>query len=99
MLVFYQTGCLGYVLGHLFHNQHTDMQIYPYFISEEQHRQPSGQALLNTVMVRLGGLLLLMLIVGRWADVLHILLCFIGEAACLLPAQALLSNTSNVSGN
>ncbi|XP_060794325.1 transmembrane protein 82 [Neoarius graeffei] len=64
------------------------------YMHEEQHKQPSGQALLNTVMVRLGGLLLLMLTVGRWADVLHILLCFIGEAACLLPAQELLSSTS-----
>ncbi|KAK3518857.1 hypothetical protein QTP70_014976 [Hemibagrus guttatus] len=64
------------------------------YMHEEQHRQTSGQALLNTVMVRLGGLLLLMLTVGRWADVLHILLCFIGEAACLLPAQDLLTSTS-----
>ncbi|KAB5546220.1 hypothetical protein PHYPO_G00069560 [Pangasianodon hypophthalmus] len=64
------------------------------YMHEEQHRQSSGQALLNTVMVRLGGLLLLMLTVGRWADVLHILLCFIGEAACLLPAQDLLNTTS-----
>lgn len=74
-------------------------QTYTYFISEEQHRQPIGQALLNTVMVRLGGLLLLMLTVGRWEDVLHILLCFIGEAACLLPAQELLNSTSKVNGN
>ncbi|KAK2825406.1 hypothetical protein Q7C36_019333 [Tachysurus vachellii] len=67
------------------------------YMHEEQHRQASGQALLNTVMVRLGGLLLLMLTVGRWTDVLHILLCFIGEAACLLPAQDLLtSNTKDV---
>ncbi|KAG9269686.1 transmembrane protein 82 isoform X2 [Astyanax mexicanus] len=59
---------------------------------QEQRRQPSGQALLNTVVVRLGGLLVLMLTVGRWADVLHILLCFTGEAACLLPAQDLLES-------
>lgn len=79
----------------------TTQQIYTYiiFFSEEQNRQASGQALLNTVMVRLGGLLLLMLTVGRWADVLHVLLCFIGEAACLLPAQDLLNSTSKVNGN
>ncbi|XP_017564392.1 transmembrane protein 82 [Pygocentrus nattereri] len=62
------------------------------YMNDEQHRQPSGQALLNMVIVRLGGLLVLMLTVGRWADVLHILVCFIGEAACLLPAQDLLDS-------
>lgn len=77
----------------------TNLHLHYFFFSEEQNRQASGQALLNTVMVRLGGLLLLMLTVGRWADVLHVLLCFIGEAACLLPAQDLLTSTSKVNGN
>lgn len=58
--------------------------------AEEQHRLPSGQAVLNTVVVRLGGLTVLMLTVGRWADVLHILICFLGEASCLLPTMDLL---------
>lgn len=62
--------------------------------SEEQHRLPSGQALLNTVVVRLGGLTVLMLTVGRWADVLHILICFLGEAGCLLPTMDLLDSAS-----
>ncbi|XP_076874517.1 transmembrane protein 82 isoform X2 [Brachyhypopomus gauderio] len=60
----------------------------------DQHQQSSGQAILNTVMVRLGGLLVLMLTVGSWVDVLHTLVCFIGEAACLLPAEDLLNSTS-----
>ncbi|XP_072553360.1 transmembrane protein 82 [Salminus brasiliensis] len=64
------------------------------YMQDEQNRQPGGQALLNTVVVRLGGLLVLMLTVGRWADVLHVLVCFTGEAACLLPAQDLLESTS-----
>ncbi|XP_062871964.1 transmembrane protein 82 [Trichomycterus rosablanca] len=64
------------------------------YMHEEQNRQSSGQALLNAVIVRLGGLLVLMLTVGRWADVLHILVCFIGEATCLLPAYDLLSGIS-----
>ncbi|KAI4895985.1 hypothetical protein NFI96_025270, partial [Prochilodus magdalenae] len=68
------------------------------YMHDEQNRHPGGQALLNTVIVRLGGLLVLMLTVGRWADVLHILVCFIGEAACLLPAQDLLQSTFKVSG-
>ncbi|XP_030625286.1 transmembrane protein 82 isoform X2 [Chanos chanos] len=57
---------------------------------QEQSRQPDGQAILNAVVVRLGGLLVLMLTVGRWADVIHILVCFLGEAGCLIPAQDLL---------
>ncbi|XP_066529331.1 transmembrane protein 82 [Hoplias malabaricus] len=65
------------------------------YMHDEQHRQPERQALLNTVVVRLGGLLVLMLTVGRWADVLHILVCFIGEATCLLPAQDLLDSAFN----
>ncbi|CAB1329731.1 unnamed protein product [Coregonus sp. 'balchen'] len=64
------------------------------YMQEEQHRQPSGQAVINTVVVRLGGLMVLMLIVGRWADVLHILLCFLGEAGCLIPSRDLLDATT-----
>lgn len=63
--------------------------------AEEQHRLPSGQAVLNTVVVRLGGLTVLMLTVGRWADVLHILICFLGEASCLLPTMDLLDAASS----
>ncbi|KAM3618240.1 uncharacterized protein V6R79_017823 [Siganus canaliculatus] len=60
------------------------------YMQEEQHRMPSSQVVLNTVMVRLGGLTVLMLTVGRWADVLHILMCFLGEASCLIPTMDLL---------
>lgn len=63
--------------------------------AEEQHRLPSGQAVLNTVVVRLGGLMVLMLTVGRWADVLHILMCFLGEACCLIPTMDLLDAASS----
>ncbi|KAM9856350.1 transmembrane protein 82 [Aulostomus maculatus] len=65
------------------------------YMQEEQHRQPAGQATLNTVAVRLGGLMVLMLTVGRWADVLHILMCFLGEASCLIPTMDLLDATSS----
>ncbi|TWW56264.1 Mitotic spindle assembly checkpoint protein MAD2B [Takifugu flavidus] len=65
------------------------------YMQEEQHRLPSGQAVLNTVVVRLGGLTVLMLTVGRWADVLHILICFLGEASCLLPTMDLLDAASS----
>jgi hypothetical protein len=63
------------------------------FYSEEQHRQPSGQAVINTVVVRLGG--------GSWswcwwADVVHFILCFLGEASCLIPSRDLLDATTQV---
>lgn len=60
------------------------------YMQEEQHRLPSSQAVLNTVVVRLGGLMVLMLTVGRWADVIHVLVCFLGEASCLIPTMDLL---------
>lgn len=67
--------------------------------TEEQHRLPSSQAVLNAVVVRLGGLMVLMLTVGRWADVFHILICFLGEASCLIPNMDLLdAASSQVSG-
>lgn len=53
--------------------------------------------MLQTVVVRLGALLVLMLAVGRWADVLHIVVCFLGEASCLIPTQDLLDAVLHVS--
>ncbi|XP_029012616.1 transmembrane protein 82 isoform X2 [Betta splendens] len=65
------------------------------YMQEEQHSQPSSQVILNTVVVRLGGLLVLMLTVGHWADVLHILMCFLGEASCLIPNWDLVGAASS----
>ncbi|XP_067302309.1 transmembrane protein 82 [Pseudorasbora parva] len=59
------------------------------YMNEDRHQQP-GQQILNTVVVRLGGLFVLLITVGRWLDVLHVLICFTGEAASLLPSQDLL---------
>ncbi|CAB1315361.1 unnamed protein product [Coregonus sp. 'balchen'] len=50
------------------------------YVQEEQNRRPGSEALLHTVVLRLGALLVLMLMVGRWTDVLHILITFLGEA-------------------
>ncbi|XP_069040188.1 transmembrane protein 82 [Lepisosteus oculatus] len=61
------------------------------YMQEEQQHRPGGQAVFQTVVVRLGGLLVLMLTVGRWGDVLHILVCFLGEGCCLLRAWDLLT--------
>ncbi|XP_059185789.1 transmembrane protein 82-like [Centropristis striata] len=61
-----------------------------FYIQEDQHRQTGTEALLHTVVLRLGALLVLMLTVGDWSDVLHVLITFLGEAVCLLPSQDLL---------
>lgn len=66
-------------------------------MADEQRRQTGPQAQLQAVGVRLGGLLVLMLTVGRWVDVLHILLCFLGEAGCLLLSRDLLDAALQVS--
>ncbi|XP_068607124.1 transmembrane protein 82 [Brachionichthys hirsutus] len=65
------------------------------YMQEDQHRLPGSQAVLKAVGVRLGGLMVLMLTVGRWADVLHILMCFLGEASCLIPTMDLLDAASS----
>ncbi|XP_039972322.1 solute carrier family 25 member 34 isoform X3 [Xiphias gladius] len=60
------------------------------YIQEDQQRHTGAEALLHTVVLRLGALLVLMLTVGDWFDVLHVFVTFLGEAACLLPSQDLL---------
>uniref|UniRef100_A0A8C3FZ18 Transmembrane protein 82 n=1 Tax=Cyclopterus lumpus TaxID=8103 RepID=A0A8C3FZ18_CYCLU len=60
------------------------------YIQEDQQRQTGKKVLLHTVILRLGALLVLMLTVGNWSDVLHVLIAFLGEAVCLLPSQDLL---------
>ncbi|TRZ02471.1 hypothetical protein DNTS_030295 [Danionella cerebrum] len=68
---------------------YTLLVVYMNGKTEDQRQQP-GQQILNTVVVRLGGLFVLLLTVGNWSDVLHVMVCFIGEAVCLLPSQDLL---------
>ncbi|XP_069382997.1 transmembrane protein 82 isoform X1 [Paralichthys olivaceus] len=65
------------------------------YMQDAQHHASGSEVVLNTVMVRLGGLMVLMLTVGRWADVLHILMCFLGEASCLIPTMDLLDAASS----
>ncbi|XP_041836869.1 transmembrane protein 82-like [Melanotaenia boesemani] len=55
-----------------------------------QEDQTCTESILHTVVVRLGGLLVLMLTVGNWSDVIHVLIAFLGEVVCLLPSQDLL---------
>lgn len=61
-----------------------------FFSAEDQNRQAVTEAQLHSVVLRLGSMLVLMLTVGHWADVLHVLMAFVGEAVCLLPSQDLL---------
>ncbi|XP_075893102.1 transmembrane protein 82-like [Nelusetta ayraudi] len=60
------------------------------YTQEDQNRQAVTEAQLHSVVLRLGALLVLMLTVGHWADVFHVLIAFLGEAVCLLPSQDLL---------
>ncbi|XP_073457593.1 transmembrane protein 82 [Aquarana catesbeiana] len=60
------------------------------YMQEEQHQHPTEQMAFQTVCVRMGGLLILMMTVGRWADILHIFLSLIGEIWCLMYAGMML---------
>ncbi|XP_054473643.1 transmembrane protein 82-like [Anoplopoma fimbria] len=60
------------------------------YSQEDQQRRTGTKALLHTAVLRLGALLVLMLTVGNWSDVFHVLITFLGEAVCLLPSQDLL---------
>ncbi|CAL9704724.1 unnamed protein product [Knipowitschia caucasica] len=63
------------------------------YIQDGQKRQSATEALVHSVVVRLGALLVLMLTVGDWTDVIHVLIAFLGEAICLLPSQDILQAT------
>lgn len=64
--------------------------VFVLFCAEDQNRQTATEAQLHSVVLRLGALLVLMLTVGNWSDVFHVLIAFLGEATCLLPSQDLL---------
>ncbi|XP_077881482.1 transmembrane protein 82 isoform X2 [Ictidomys tridecemlineatus] len=59
--------------------------------AEEQRQQRfSLQSQVQTVLVRMGGLFVLLLTVGRWMDLLGILVALLGELWCLVGVRALL---------
>ncbi|NXL83465.1 TMM82 protein, partial [Alectura lathami] len=60
------------------------------YMQEEQRPSTGGRAAYQTVLVRMGGLLVLLLAVGRWTDIFHVLLSLLGEFWCLLHAGILL---------
>ncbi|XP_061869241.1 transmembrane protein 82 [Colius striatus] len=60
------------------------------YMQEERRQSAGGRAACHTVLVRMGGLFILLLTVGRWADVLHVLISLLGELWCLLCTSVLL---------
>ncbi|XP_067873471.1 transmembrane protein 82 [Heterodontus francisci] len=60
------------------------------YMQEEQKQNPTMQNTYQTVSVRMGGLLILTLTVGKWVDVFHVLLSLVGEMLCLIRAGTML---------
>ncbi|XP_006866479.1 PREDICTED: transmembrane protein 82 [Chrysochloris asiatica] len=60
------------------------------YMQEEQRQHPGMQSQMQTVLVRMGGLFVLLLTVGRWLDLLGILVSLLGELWCLTNTRTLL---------
>uniref|UniRef100_A0A663NAB7 Transmembrane protein 82 n=1 Tax=Athene cunicularia TaxID=194338 RepID=A0A663NAB7_ATHCN len=60
------------------------------YMQEESRQSASGQLVYQTVLVRMGGLFILLLTVGRWTDILHVFISLLGELWCLLHAGVML---------
>lgn len=59
----------------------------------EESRQSTGRGpVFRTVVVRMGGLFILLLTVGRWTDILHVFVSLLGELWCLLCSGVLLES-------
>ncbi|XP_068068909.1 transmembrane protein 82 [Anomalospiza imberbis] len=60
---------------------------------QEESRQSTGRGpAFRTVVVRMGGLFILLLTVGRWTDILHVFVSLLGEIWCLLRSGVLLES-------
>ncbi|KAM5321845.1 transmembrane protein 82 isoform 2-T2 [Glossophaga mutica] len=57
---------------------------------QRQHPHPGFQNQVQTVLVRMGGLFVLLLTVGRWLDLLGVLISLLGELWCLVGVRTLL---------
>ncbi|XP_029805022.1 transmembrane protein 82 [Suricata suricatta] len=60
------------------------------YMQEEQRQSPGLQSQVQTVLVRMGGLFVLLLTVGSWLDLLGVLLSLLGELWCLTRIRTLL---------
>ncbi|XP_044527221.1 transmembrane protein 82 isoform X2 [Gracilinanus agilis] len=57
---------------------------------QEQRQHPSQQNQYQTVFVRMGGLFILLLTVGRWLDLMGVFVSLLGELWCLASSRVLL---------
>ncbi|XP_036598403.1 transmembrane protein 82 [Trichosurus vulpecula] len=60
------------------------------YMQEEQRQHPSTQSQYQTVFVRMGGLFILLLTVGRWLDLMGVVISLFGELWCLASSRVLL---------
>ncbi|XP_033015235.1 transmembrane protein 82 [Lacerta agilis] len=60
------------------------------YMQEEQRQNPTEQMAYQTVFVRMGGLLILLMTVGRWMDIVNVVVSLVGEIWCLMRAGILL---------
>ncbi|XP_061457702.1 transmembrane protein 82 isoform X2 [Rhineura floridana] len=60
------------------------------YMQEEQRQNPTEQMAYQTVFVRMGGLLILLMTVGRWMDIVNVLVSLLGEIWCLTRAGIML---------
>ncbi|XP_066493434.1 transmembrane protein 82 [Tiliqua scincoides] len=60
------------------------------YMQEEQRQNPSEQMVYQTVVVRMAGLLILLMTVGRWLDIVNVLVSLVGELWCLARVGVLL---------
>lgn len=58
--------------------------------TEEQRLGPGLQSQVQTVLVRMAGLFVLLLTVGRWLDLLGVFVSLLGELWCLMGVRTLL---------
>lgn len=59
-------------------------------LAEEPQQSSGRQPVFQTVLVRMGGLFILLLTVGHWVDIFHVLISLLGELWCLLHARVML---------
>ncbi|KAL7976153.1 hypothetical protein Chor_008250 [Crotalus horridus] len=60
------------------------------YMQEEQHQNPTQSMAFQTVFVRMGGLLVLLMTVGQWRDIVNILISLAGEIWCLTWTRSML---------
>ncbi|NWJ08106.1 TMM82 protein, partial [Crypturellus undulatus] len=63
---------------------------YALLVVYMQEEQKQGQSVYQTVLVRMGSLFILLLTMGRWTDILGVLVSLVGEFWCLLRAGVML---------